>query len=108
MTVIGVSFDLQQDEDFRLMSVLENVIDPTWYWRFGGGENYIRNSASDPWDMTELLTNWDCYSGKEFLQVIDTPRQYIIFADLKAFPSKENVKKLIATKNLSRVRVSLR
>ena len=85
MTEIGVSFDIQQDTDFRLITVLEDLINPSWCWRFDGGENYIRNLVGDPWDMQELFTN-RLYTGKAFTETIQTPHQYIIFADLRAFP----------------------
>lgn len=96
MTIIGVRFDLQQEEDFRLMNVLEDVIDPTWYWRFGGGENYIRNANGGLLDSQVFTYNRDLYSGDEFIEVSQTPNQYIIFADLKAFPSNEQVKKVLS------------
>ena len=94
MTVIGVSFDLQQDTNFRLITVLEDLIDPSWCWRVDGGENYIRNSGEDPWDMQELFTN-HVYTGKEFSETIQTPNQYIIFADLSAFPQTNALDDLV-------------
>ena len=86
MTVIGVSFDLQQDMDFRLITVLEDLIDPSWCWRFDGGENYIRNVNGGFLDTQFFPYTKRLYSGDEFNEAIQTPHQYIIFADLRAFP----------------------
>ena len=91
MTIIGISIELQQDDDFRLYDVLKPVFNPSWVWHFSGGENYLKSRTENPWDLTPFLTDNRIYDGPEFIELINTPRQYIIFADLKAFPTKETV-----------------
>ncbi|MGC7950660.1 DUF2691 family protein, partial [Bacillus sp. II_CA] len=60
----------------------------TWHWSIGPGESYkIENGTLG----ANLFPDDTILNGLSFLNCISVDEYYVIFADLKAFPQREDV-----------------
>lgn len=84
----GVVFDIRNELGNQLYEILNGITDPSWYWRMGHGESYYAGFE------TRFFTADTVMSGLEFITHLVSGQQYLIFADLKAFPSLDSVSKI--------------
>lgn len=89
----GIVFDIRNEIENQLYDILNGIIHPSWYWRMGHGESYYAGVE------TQFLTAGTVMKGQEFLAHLISGPHYLIFADLKAFPSLDSVRKIKNYKN---------
>ncbi|RAV21517.1 DUF2691 family protein [Paenibacillus contaminans] len=85
----GISFEIPNEYGKWLPNILKPIDCKEYNWIIGAGEEYKLQDN----DLVSLFPDdVDILKGKELLQFIDTTEpQYIIFADLKAFPLESNL-----------------
>ena len=81
----GITLQIRNEYGKQLADLLVDIIDPTWVWSIDPVESYkVENGAlADPLFLDAIM------DGLAFLDYIATYDHYLIFADLKAFPSQE-------------------
>ena len=84
----GLTFELTNESGKKQVDILIDAIDPSWYWSIGPGESYKREK--DGLGPVFLPPN-SIMDGQSFLNLISAEEYYLIFADLKAFPTRESV-----------------
>ena len=90
----GLLFEIKNEYGKQLSDILTEIVNPSWYWSIGPGESYkpggLYKKERDP-KMLEVLFPSNAMDGEAFLKLISTGEYYLIFADLKAFPTSESV-----------------
>ncbi|AWE06035.1 hypothetical protein DCE79_00800 [Lysinibacillus sp. 2017] len=98
MKKIGINFFVNDTihTDFLLSDILLNMIDLSWYWVRGGGENYQVEGEDYNKILTPLFNDEEVVlTGEKFIERITTTKHYVITADFKAFPTKEDIVKIL-------------
>ncbi len=84
----GISFEIKNEYGRYILDILTNLISATWHWSIGPGESYkIENGTLG----ANLFPDDTILNGLSFLNCISVDEYYVIFADLKAFPQREDV-----------------
>lgn len=90
----GLLFEIRNEYGKQLSDILTDIVNPSWYWSIGPGESYkpggLYKIDKDPKMLEEFFTS-QTMNGEAFLKLISTEEYYIIFADLKAFPTSESI-----------------
>lgn len=93
----GLLFEIKNEYGKQLSDILTDIVNPSWYWSIGPGESYkpggLYKNDKDPKMLEELFPS-NAMEGEAFLKLISTGEYYLIFADLKAFPTNESVVKI--------------
>lgn len=82
----GILFEIKNEFGKQLSDILVDIVDPSWYWSIGLGES-LKMESSD----SNFLSSNTIMEGKAFLNDISTGKYYLIFVDIKAFPTLEDV-----------------
>lgn len=87
----GVSFEIPNAYGKYLFEILANIHITEFFWRIGGGEAYyVEANQFGP----SLFPSVDIIDGTTLYNTILKQDYYLIFADLKAFTEKEDVKEI--------------
>lgn len=86
----GLTFEINNEYGKYLEEILVGIIDPSWYWSIGSGEAYKSLNNTN----TELFQNNRTIDSVSFMNQISTGKSYLIFVDLKAFPTLESVEEI--------------
>ncbi|GAA3412147.1 DUF2691 family protein [Paenibacillus hodogayensis] len=86
--VRGISFLIPNEYDKWLFNILKPIDFKKYKWSIGSGEEYKYQDN----DLIRLFSDdVSILRGEELFKIIDTVEpQYIVFADLKAFPLDTN------------------
>ena len=84
----GLTFEINNEYGKNLFNILVDIVDPSWYCSIGAGESYIKEKDSS---VSKLFPSTAIMEGEAFLKYISTCEYYLIFADLKFFPSRQSV-----------------
>lgn len=81
----GIMFQIRNVYGKQLADLLVGIVDPTWVWSIDQVESYkVKDGTLD-----EPLFLDTVMDGQTFLDYIAAQEHYLIFTDLKAFPSRE-------------------
>lgn len=85
----GLTFIIRNEYGKQLLGILEGVVDPSWYWSLAPEEAYFTGSGylGAPF----FLESDKIMDGQTFMNHISKEDYYLIFADIKAFPTLESV-----------------
>lgn len=84
----GLTFEIPNKYGTYLLDVLSSIHGQQYVWQTGGEEAYyIENGELG----TPLFPKAQIFEGEAFYHRIAQAPQYVIFADLKAFPSEADV-----------------
>lgn len=86
----GIMFQIRNEYGKQLADLLVDIVDPTWVWFIDPVESYkVENDTlADPLFSDVIM------DGQGFSELINTHVHYLIFADLKAFPTIESIVKV--------------
>jgi len=84
----GLTFEIKNEYGKNLFDILVDIVDPSWYCSIGSGESYKKEKDSA---LSKLFPSNAIMVGEAFLKHISTCEYYLLFADLKFFPSREGV-----------------
>ncbi|TQR18013.1 DUF2691 family protein [Psychrobacillus vulpis] len=84
--MLGLLFEMKNKFGKQLSDILVDIVDPSWCWSIGSGEAHSME-IPDP----DFLPPNVIMEGEAFFSDISTGKYYVIFADLKAFPTREDV-----------------
>ncbi|WP_313894633.1 DUF2691 family protein [Psychrobacillus sp.] len=84
--MLGLHFKMENRFGKQLSDILVDIVDPSWYWSIGPGEVL---SVEIPYP--NFLPSNAILEGKVLWNDISIDDYYVIFADLKAFPTSEDV-----------------
>ncbi|MCG3088193.1 DUF2691 family protein [Sporosarcina cyprini] len=89
MGLEGIAFEIRNGYGKQLFELLEGIANSLWHWFVGAEEAYFAENGhySEPFFFETDVT----MDGKSFLSHISKEDYYLIFADLKAFPTAESV-----------------
>ena len=84
----GLTFEMKNEYGKKQVDILVDIVEPSWYWSIGPGESYKREKGGlGP----AFFPPNSIIDGQSFLNLISSEEYYLIFADLKAFPTQESV-----------------
>ena len=81
----GVIFQMKVEIGQQLFDLLEGIADASWYWSIGQGESYYAGFESYFLETSSVM------DGPTFIRHISSGPQYLIFVDIKAFPTLDSV-----------------
>ena len=86
----GIMFLIRNEYGKQLADLFVDIVDPTWVWSIDPVESYkVENDTlADPLFSDVIM------DGQGFSELINTHIHYLIFADLKAFQTKESIVKV--------------
>ena len=86
----GIMFLIRNEYGKQLADLFVDIVDPTWVWSIDPVESYkVENDTlADPLFSDVIM------DGQGFSELINTYVHYLIFADLKAFQTKESIVKV--------------
>lgn len=82
----GLLFEIKNEFGKQLADILVDIAEPSWCWSINLGESHKMETPD-----TNFLSSNAIMDGETFLNEISTGKYYLIFADLKAFPTREDV-----------------
>ncbi|OCS85535.1 DUF2691 family protein [Caryophanon tenue] len=84
----GLTFEINNEYGKCLEEILSGIIEPSWFWSIGPGEAYkcFNNSK-----LELFPPNNEIMDTKSFMNIITTGKYYLIFSDIKAFPTRESI-----------------
>lgn len=87
----GISFEIPNAYGKYLFEIVDGINIKELTWKIGGGESYFieDNKLGNPLFPTIYILN-----GEELHNEISKEDYYLIFADLKGFPKKSDVKEI--------------
>ncbi|MBD7983771.1 DUF2691 family protein [Sporosarcina sp. Sa2YVA2] len=86
----GIMFQIRNEYGKQLADLLVDIVDPAWVWSIDPVESYkVENDT-----LAYPLFSDVIMDGQEFSELINTHVYYLIFADLKAFPTRESIVKV--------------
>lgn len=83
----GVAFRIRNAHGKPLYDIMRSIADPSWYWSIDLVESYQVENG----ERTVPLFQETIMDGRSFLDHIANSASYLIFVDLKAFPTKESI-----------------
>ncbi|WOV86932.1 DUF2691 family protein [Sporosarcina oncorhynchi] len=85
----GAVFYIRGEYGKQLYEILEGIVDPSWYWSVGPEESYFigPGGLGDPFFGADV----EIMDGPTFMRHISKEKYFLIFADIKAFPTSESV-----------------
>ncbi|MGE7093635.1 DUF2691 family protein [Lysinibacillus sp. NPDC048646] len=87
----GIHFEIPNKYGRQLYDLLGKLPIENWHWRIGGEESYIIEEGTLGRDLFPTVCVLDSHA---FLKIISEEDYYLIFTDLKAFPSYASVKEV--------------
>ncbi|WOV87227.1 DUF2691 family protein [Sporosarcina oncorhynchi] len=83
----GIMFQIKNEYGKQLADLLVDIVDPAWVWSIDPVESYkVENDT-----LADSLFLDVVMDGQGFSELINTHIHYLIFADLKAFPTRESI-----------------
>lgn len=83
----GLAFRIKNAHGKPFSDILTGIADPSWHWFIDLVESYQVENGS----LTVPLFQETIMDGRSFLNHIAETVSYLIFTDLKAFPTKESI-----------------
>lgn len=86
----GILFEIPNEYGYHLQQILATIPVEQYYWRSGGEESYVVENG----ELVALLFEGDTpFTGKELREKI-AQQHYLIFVNLKAFPTREAAREI--------------
>ena len=88
----GVVFHIRNEHGKQLYDIMKGIVDPSWYWSIVPQESHY-SSGNSLYDFRSLLFSESetMMDGQTFMKHISKEDYYLLFADMKAFPTLESV-----------------
>lgn len=83
----GLTFRIKNEYGKPLSDLLAGIVDPSWYWSIDLVESYQVENGT----LSVPLFQETIMEGRSFLNHIADTDSYLIFVDLKAFPTRESI-----------------
>lgn len=83
----GLTFRIKNEYGKPLSDLLAGIVDPSWYWSIDLVESYQVENGT----LSVPLFQETIMEGRSFLNHITDTDSYLIFVDLKAFPTRESI-----------------
>ncbi|MDN4606468.1 DUF2691 family protein [Sporosarcina highlanderae] len=83
----GLFFEIKNVFGKQLSNILKGIVDPSWFWSIDLVESYRVENGK----LTVPLFDETIMDGQSFLNHISDVESYLIFTDIKAFPTKESI-----------------
>ncbi|MCM3636381.1 DUF2691 family protein [Sporosarcina luteola] len=85
-------FQIRNEHGKQLYEILEGISESSWYWSIVPEESYYSSSNNLNDFRSSLFSESETImDGKSFMKHISKEDYYLIFADIKAFPTLESV-----------------
>lgn len=85
----GIAFQIRNEYGKQLFEILEGIIDSSWYWSLAPEEAYFTGPGY--LDRPFFFKSDKIMDGQSFMKHISKEDYYLIFVDIKAFPTIESV-----------------
>ena len=82
-----MTFRIKNEYGKPLSDLLSGIVDPSWYWSIDLVESYQVENGT----LSVPLFQETIMEGRSFLNHIADIDSYLIFVDLKAFPTRESI-----------------
>ena len=88
----GLVFQIRNEHGKQLYEILEGNSDSSWYWSIVPEESYYSSSNNlNDFSSPLFLESETMMDGQSFMKHISKEDYYLIFADIKAFPTLESI-----------------
>lgn len=84
----GIVFNIRNEIGNQLYELLNDITEPSWYWRTGHGESYFAGYEKRFFIADTVMED------RDFITHLATGEHYLIFVDLKVFPSLNTVREI--------------